>query len=351
MMTAKQFSLTLIAGAALLFVSTVAANILLDPQHVFHTNLFPKGVNWNERAGKLDLYKRAASKVDGLIFSSSRGNMLPMDSLAEGMGVSHLFNLSVSYGMLPDHLPIFEYILADKAKRGQHIKAVMLLLDPDFFGKPAWTNSNINSFLPPELSGESPVRYWWRYLTVFQYRFWRDAMRSTHVAALPAAAIASQPAALDLIPEAARAPINETPESYRRSWNSIRPDLEKQMNQLTRFVGLCRENDIRLTVALSPLIRQNLDVHEPGSIEGLTNRISAITPVWNFNSPPLIADKRGYWLDFSHFDGAAGALMVNRMFGHANPPDFAKFGELLGAKVEASASPPRSDASPLMSRP
>lgn len=341
MMTAKQFSLTLIAGATLLFMSTVAANVLLDPQYVFHTNLVPKGVNWNERAGKFALYKRETSEVDGLVFSSSRGNMLPMDSLAQGMGVSHLFNLSVSYGMIPDHLPIFEYILADKAKRGQHIKAVVLLLDLDFFGKPAWTNSNINSFLPPELSGESPVRYWWRYLTVFQYRFWRDAVRSASVAATPPTAGAPPSAALDLIPAAARAPIDETPETHRRAWNSIRPDLEKQIGQLTQFVALCRDNGIRLTVALSPMIRQNLDVHEPGRLEALAARIGKIVPLWNFNSPPLIADKREYWLDFSHFDGAAGTMMVNRMFGHANPSGFADFGELVGATAEASATPPK----------
>jgi len=48
------------------------------------------------------------------------------------MGVTHLLSQAVSYGMLIDHLPIFEYILRTKAARGQRIKAVLLLIDLDF---------------------------------------------------------------------------------------------------------------------------------------------------------------------------------------------------------------------------
>ena len=54
----------------------------------------------------------------------------------------------------------------------------MLLLDLDFFGKTPWTNNNINSFLSPELTGEFSARYWWRYLTAFQFRLWRDVVRA-----------------------------------------------------------------------------------------------------------------------------------------------------------------------------
>ena len=76
-------------------------------------------------------------------------------------------------GMMTDHLPALQYVLRDKAARGETIKAVLLLIDIDFFGKPPLTNVNIDSFLPPELSGDHPARFWWRYLTVFQFRMWR----------------------------------------------------------------------------------------------------------------------------------------------------------------------------------
>ena len=47
------------------------------------------------------------------------------------------------------------------------------MVDVDHFGKAAWTNSNLDSFLPPAVSGEHPARFWWRYLTAFQFRVWR----------------------------------------------------------------------------------------------------------------------------------------------------------------------------------
>jgi hypothetical protein len=177
-MAARTFSLIVITGGFLLPASTMAANVLLDPESVFGTDLFPHSVNWNERNDALRRYKQTSSATDGLLFSSSRGIYLDTDLLARNTGVAHLLSLSVSYGLMTDQLPIFEDILRDKAARGQRVKAVLLLLDLDFFGKQPWTNSNINSFLSPELTGEPPVRYWWRYLTAFQFRLWRDVVRA-----------------------------------------------------------------------------------------------------------------------------------------------------------------------------
>ena len=74
-------------------------------------------------------------------------------------------NFSVIRGMLPDFLPALEYVLADKAKRGQRLRAVFLLLDIDTFGDPAATNRYIETLLPQALSGESGVYFWWRNLT------------------------------------------------------------------------------------------------------------------------------------------------------------------------------------------
>jgi hypothetical protein len=88
-------------------------------------------------------------------------------------------------------------------------------------------------------------------------------------------------------------------QGFRASWNSLRPDLENQLSKLERFVSLCRDNGVQLTIATSPMIRENLDLHEPGMIDALAERICEIAPLWDFNSPPLIARKE-YWVDVSH---------------------------------------------------
>ena len=60
-------------GGFLLFASTMAANVLLDPEGVFGTNLFPHSVNWNERNDALRRYKQTSSTTDGLLFRHPGG--------------------------------------------------------------------------------------------------------------------------------------------------------------------------------------------------------------------------------------------------------------------------------------
>jgi hypothetical protein len=317
----------------------MAANLVLDPEAVFGTKQFPASVNRNERYERLQAYKRDRLTVDGLLFSSSRGVYLDNEMLGKEMGVSHLLSLSVSYGMITDHLPLLAYILRDKAARGQKLKAVMLLLDADFFGKPPWTNSNINSFLPPELTGESALRYWWRYLTVFQFRLWRDVVRSSlspkgrsagaamnWLATAKAANISdNNRAPMEDAASPSRASITAVSEDYRRHWNSIRPDFDRQYEKLKEFVVLCRDNGVQLTVAMSPLIRQNLNLHEPGTLDGLVDRLSRVVSIWDFSLS--VADHPEYWLDVSHFDLAVGKMMIGRIFGDNDvtlPSDFGR---------------------------
>lgn len=327
-MAHRRFALIVVAGSVLLFAGTMAANVVLDPEAVFGTGLFPPSANRNERVERLQAYKRDASSVDGLLFSSSRGVYLDHDMLAQKMGVSHLLSLSVSYGMITDHLPILSYILRDKAARGQKLKAALLLLDADFFGTPPWTDSNINSFLPPELSGESALRYWWRYLTVFQYRLWRDVVRASLNPGRGQAGASGSNEAPVMAPPS-RSPTLTMSEDYRRHWNSNRPDFDRQYKKLEEFVGLCRDNGVRLTVAISPLIRQHLDLYEPGMLDALIARLSGVVALWDFSSSSAIADHREYWLDISHFDRDVGTMMIGRIFGNdrialAIPADFGR---------------------------
>ena len=48
-MTSRAFAIVLIGGAFSLFISTLAANVILDPEQVFGTGLYSHKVNINER--------------------------------------------------------------------------------------------------------------------------------------------------------------------------------------------------------------------------------------------------------------------------------------------------------------
>ena len=339
-MTSRAFAIVLIGGAFSLFISTLAANVILDPEQVFGTGLYSHKVNINERVRRLRQYQQQAESVDGLLFSSSRGNLLDPGLLAKGTGLSHFASASMSYGMVSDYVPLLEYIVRDKATRPIKLKHVFLLLDVDFFGRPSWTNSNINSFLPPEISDESAARFWWRYLTAFQYRLWRDVIRADHRRKEQARAAADSgvvDARGQIDPaeamEGVRSPLVQ--QEYRRGWNAVRPDLDRQLALLQRLVALCRDNQIRLTVAISPLQAWNLDLNGPAEIDALTERLSRVTPLFDFNAVPFIADKNEYWLDDSHFDQKAAAMMLARIFGTGADIGW---GELRGAENDDGRS-------------
>src|SRR5262249_45203708 len=159
--------------------------------------------------------------------------------------------------------------LKDKQARGQKLKAVFLLLDLDFFGKTPWTNNNLNSLLPTELDGGSSVAFWWRHLTAFQYKFWRGVIRLTSKNGFYSyASTTDAPAVLqgelvrharlqietnDIPPPDDRDSRKHFPptirEDFRKAFNSIRPDMDRQLRMLQKFVELCAANNVRLAVA------------------------------------------------------------------------------------------------------
>jgi hypothetical protein len=315
-------------------VATMAANVLVDPQAVFGLDLLRSHLNPNARYAALRDYRAAPERYDAVLFGSSRGNVFDRALLAEQMGVHNVANFSVPFGLLTDHLPTLEYLLHDKAARGGRLTAVFLLMDADFFGKQPWTNLNIDSFLPPQLSGENPLRFWWRYLTAFQLRNWKNDLAASARSAADAAPPRLQvmrraPMAAGLIPLRPLGPISGAPVPValkELDAPEIRSDLAHQLDLLARFVTLCRQADTRLYIALSPLNRQNVHDEQAPDNERIVDAIARVAPVWDFERPEWLSQRPDLWLDFSHYSPTVAALMMQRVFGHPTsaPADFGR---------------------------
>jgi hypothetical protein len=358
----------MIAGGALFF-GTALANVVIDPVAVFGTDLFPRRHPNYRFLGVRD-YEKNAKSVDALFFSSSRGYSIDQSLLAKAMGAQKLHDQAVPYGLITDHLPVLEYILRDKASRGEKIKSVFLMLDTDLLGKPPWTNVNIDCFLPPEVTGGSQARFWWRYLTAVQLLTWRDGIRGAlskeknpdpkfmsfgmrdatrdyeTVSLIGRNHPANAGRSLVSVPSLSEILIGEahadsaagntlaastngsgSSERFRSYWITSRPDLERQLVMVETFVRLCKQYGVKLTVATTPLQRVNIDSYRPGELEAIGERLNRITDIWDFASPGPVTDKSGVWLDYAHFRPQVGAMMVARIFGGDAPvPD--GFGQL-----------------------
>jgi hypothetical protein len=332
--SARRYVVAAIAIATLWLAATMAANIVIDPQNVFGTDVVRTHLNPNARYAALRAYQADPDRYEAVQFASSRGNPFDRDLLARQLGVGAVANFSVPFGLLTDHLPVLQFLLRDKAARGGRLKAVFLVLDADFFGKQPWTNVDIDSFQPPAISGENPLRFWWRYLTAFQFKHWMSDLRA-QAAVRPQAhgpdALARMAVAglFPVVPPGPMAgwqqPLVETA-LEESSAPEIRSDLAHQLALLTRFVALCREHDVRLVIAFSPLNRQNVGDDQAPDNERIVEAVARLVPVWDFGRPAWLSDRADLWLDFSHYSTAVATMMTQRIFGAATtaPADFGR---------------------------
>jgi hypothetical protein len=341
----RTFVFALLAGAFGLLAATMAVNFALDPQYVFGTPLTRLDDNANYRYHRVRQYQAQRERVDGLLFASSRGRAFDADLVAQKLGANAVAKFDVTAGMITDHLPALEYILRDKAARGEKVRAALLLIDVDTFGKLPATNVNIDSFLPPELSGEHPVRFWWRYLTVFQFRMWRGIvayrMRGGARAAtepkplrFDASRLATARFGPPAIAPASRALLVADDIPGARLLVATRPNFAAHLGMVARFVALCRDNGMQLTIATTPMRADAASLHDPADLRNVVAQLSEIVPLWDFAAPLRIAADIAYWDDPSHFKPAVAAMMLERMFGSNAPHDF---GIMRGATLRKSS--------------
>jgi hypothetical protein len=331
----RRYAITAIALAGAWLAATMAANFLIDPQDVFGTHLIRTHLDANARYAAWRDYQAAPERYDAALFGSSRGSMFDRALLAQQLGVQAVARFSLPFGLMTDHLPALEFLLRDKAARGERLKAVFLVLDADLFGTAPWTNLNIDSFLPPQLSGESRFRFWWRYLTAFQPKQWRIDLLGLADAA-PAGqrrpeALRIRLAAAGLVPPPlwriaqVLAPVANT-SVEETSGPQSRPDLVHQLALLTRFVALCRAHEVRLIVAFSPLNRQNVRDDQAPDNARVVDAVARLTPVWDFDRPAWLSARADLWLDVSHYSTAVATMMTQRIFGTPTsaPADFGR---------------------------
>ena len=330
---ARTYALTLSAVGLGLFLAVIATNFVINPTGVFGTNIFPRPA-FNDRYDKLKAYQLQRDRYDAVLFGSSRSFGVPFDELSRHMPETTLANFGVTGGTLTDHLAVLEYMLRNPPPAGKSIREIFLLLDADSFGQRPFTNESLQFAMPPGLSGESLAHFLWRNLIAIQPKIWRNALK------IPRAAQASggtglQPRNLtvsrmiSLSSTTARAealPEGGAGGSAALEKITERPLYAPQLDLWRRFVGLCRQHDIRLIAALSPLSRAKESTFDRADLAKVIDDIARVAPVWDFTEAGWVAEDRGLWLDTIHFKAEIGRMIIARIFGDSMPPQWTEFG-------------------------
>ena len=342
-MSPKAYALILCAVGASVFAAIAAINVIVDPQGVFQTGLFSIQ-HPNQRYQRFSAYEGAQDRYDGVLFGSSRAQMIPRGELAANLG-GQFADFAVPAGLLDDHLPVLEYMLRPTATPRPRLRTIFLMIDIDNFGNPPVTNRFHNTWLAPTLTGESVIHWWWRHLTALQFDRWRAVLKETRMAREAAlrekqaeevlvnsgrAAVPPPPPLLNSanipLPQAAQEAA-ATSASLERITSRL--DFGRQLQLLERMAALCREHGTTLVVAISPMhpdIESRLDPHDMAqAVQTLTR----IVPVWDFSGTSAIVSRAELWHeDKLHFAPEIGWMMMRKMFSGTMPPGWLEFGRL-----------------------
>jgi hypothetical protein len=340
-MQPRVYAIALSAWALSLFLAVAGTNLVIDPMGVFGNKLLPRSLNANERYARLAEFQSQPDRIEGLFFGSSRLQAIPLDVLSRHFAGVTFTNFGVGYGMLTDHLAVLDYVLRQKAAKGQRIKAVFILLDPDSFGRRPYTNESLNFAMPPALSGESLARFWWRNLMAIQFGAWRSDLREVlgmsglvepssarpqaenvlwRVIESASPGVASAQSITQIMPLPADAPIAEKV--------TDRPLYQQDLELWRRFVTLCRESGIELMIATSPLSRVYGSLFDPSDLSRAIDDVSRLASVWDFTNDDRVSSNPKLWNDYIHFGPEVGRMMLERMFGDPVPPEWEGFGHL-----------------------
>ncbi len=360
-MTSRSYALILIAGAVALFLGLAAVNVVLDPWWVFRVSpLRHANTNGNDRYDFYRIYAAEPDRYAGLLLTSSRGLMFPLEDLSQHSDGERYARFSVSFGRLADHLAVLDFVLRDKAGRHERLKDAFLLIDLDTFGeKPP--PDELQLLQPPAISRDPAFRFWWKNLTAVQLPAWKRALQdfgaagaaSDRLPSAPLRAALAAPRLAGLPPgfgTALARPLAVAPSNTRSAGRqlmrdalapsgeriSARPYFEEDMRIWSRIVSLCRGNGVRLATALSPLAPETYAVLDAADAEAVAERISRIAPVWDFSSPREPSNTPDMWWGPRHYHREVALYMLARMYGGELPPDWRNFGRRREASSEVA---------------
>ena len=343
-MHVRTYVLRLMAAAFAAFACVAAINLIIDPEEVFHTGLIGASVNPNDRYMRYYDYASAADSYDGLLFGSSRSRAVSLKGLSARMNGANFARFSVSFGSIIDYLPMLEYVLRDKDRKGERLRAVFLLLDAEDFGLRPPADKSIQQLLPPAVSGRGAFSFWWTNLTAIQLKAWEDVVRrardrgptgrpeDTARARGPAVLAALSTLSTLLGPGQARAQAAASAAADAKvAPPPLRPDaddLPRQLALLERFVSLCGEHGVALVVAASPVSREDAALVGPAALSAAVAAISRVVPIWDFTTSDWLADRTEMWADRIHFRPEVARMMLSRIFGDELPSGWSDYGQL-----------------------
>jgi hypothetical protein len=346
-MSAKRYCTVIVVALVTALAAVAVFNLLVDPFRIYpraHLKAFdPFRDSIFNRVARAELVRRGG--WDMMIFGTSRpkGGM-PAEHPA--FATNHVCNLSVDAARMSEVARTFDY-----ARARNPVRRVVLcldfalsretLVDPSDFAQSRFNPElSLFEYHCKSLLGGNATDYSWEFLLdLVRKKFPAEKQRDGFFVH-------------GLKPGARQRALFEKVVRTLSYGYAVQRISVEEMASLRRMLGACRENNIEITLAINPVHALDLEVLRVGGnwerFEEWKRELVRIVAVesprdqvalWDFTGywPPTSEEvppagdnrtRMKYYFENSHYTPIMGALMLDRMFGHATNE--------FGAKISAS---------------
>lgn len=108
--------------------------------------------------------------------------------------------------------------------------------------------------------------------------------------------------------------------------------LNETLNDISKMVSLCKDNDIELIVFTNPMYKTTYEASLDKSYGFFLKELAKITPYYNFSGINKYTDDDQYFVDGSHYIAEVGDIMIDTMlYGYIDP---VAYGQGFGVVVD-----------------
>ncbi len=263
--SARRFSGLVLGMAATAFAGLAGLNFIVDPYAQYPPEVMPPLVQ-TSRATKVRLLQEAESPPAGLVLGSSRVLKLEPDYLQQKFG-HEFFNAGVNYGKPEDFLALLRFYY----QRFQRYPCTIVLgLDVNAFSDVTPVDARL--LASPDLASQIPEAIPWRdrFQRWHELLSWQQTKCSLQSVAKhwsqsvpPPPSESFRADGLLVYHERERqlregeydfpGALSENQKEYRQLFAGYDKLSYRRCELFRKFVGLCREHDVRLIVFLTPM--------------------------------------------------------------------------------------------------
>lgn len=353
-MSLKKWIWIFIISALICTSVFVCGNVIIDPFGVFGDPLldfYSYNMTQNPRVSKIAYLDQHFEAYDSYLIGSSKTSSFPESTLSQYWDGAKFYNMLMYGGDLYDVEKTAEYIAENYAPKNFIIN--MGLEELVFYDV---EEDPVKGNLHTKVLGEDSLQFYLKYLFLnptYGIHKWKaynekgyiptnDCVFSPETGAYDKALrdiefIGTMDSYLTAHPDFL---------AKQHSYNKL-PFVEECLSSIRRIKALCEENDINLTIIISPLYHTELTMYYGPDVLYFLGELAEITPFWDFSGYTSVSLEPRYFYDYAHFRNAVGNMMLAKMFSDDRiyvPDDFGFYvtAQTVEDRIKAYGSPPRS---------